>query len=189
MNQICVHLDRESTTSVRKYRYIAERKFEDLKMLPEERNKIINDLCDNGNNGMKFLRALETREGDDLTCSRFSITAKNLKRKDIKNFLEKLKIQSLFDLDLDDKTTLASMLSKQDTVIKGWRNFADEFGFSREDKDAIENGSKNDHSPSRTLLTKNDTFSVMPLSELKVLSEKCTFEEVSKIIGEIISQQ
>ena len=39
------------------------------------------------------------------------------------------------------------------------------------------------------LLTKNDTFSEMPLTELKELSEKFKFQEVSKIIGEIIKSQ
>ena len=140
MVRICVHLDRESTSSVPKYKFIAEDKFKDLSH--EERNKIVNDLCDNGNNGMEFLKVLETRVRD-LTCSHFSTLAYKLKREDIKRFLEKrLDRPTISDLDLDDKTTLAPMLSTQNTTIKGWRNFADEFGFSREDKHAIENSNK-----------------------------------------------
>ena len=186
LEKICVSLDGKTTSGQRKYKYIAEDKLRNLQC--EEWNRIINDLS-NSNVGMEFLNVLMSRNMD-LTCSGFCTVASNLKRGDIKGFLEGKGEQKLREINLNDKTNLASMLSQHKTgVMKGWRHFADKFGFEKEDKDAIANNSSTNQSPSMTLLTQHDAFTGMPLSELKALCEKYSFTETANMIGNMMVTQ
>ena len=189
LDQICAHLDESTISSKPKFMFIVEKRFEDL--LPDQRNQKIRDLC-TSNHGMKFLDVLSIRE-QNLTRGDFCGKASELKRNDIKVFLEK-KLKSddskLSDLNLEDKVTLASMLSMIRPAVVGWRHFADEYDFSSNDKKEIENvGNSSYNSPSRVLLTKEDVFNTMPLSKLKQLCEHFNFNNTANIIGEIIKKK
>ena len=188
MDEICVLMDMLSTSDHPKYICIAEDAFDDLPA--EQRNKNIEDLCTKEKKGMHFLEALMAKKGV-IKIGEFCKVAVELERKDIQGFLEKKlsKEKTLDDLKLIDKTTLASLLSKEKVAVKNWRHFADKFGFSREEKQAIDNSRNNGHSPSRVLLKQNDKFAVMPLTEFKQRCDKHNFKELSKKIGEIMESQ
>ena len=189
LDQICAHLDESTISSIPKFMFIVEKRFEDL--LPDQRNQKIRDLY-TSNHGMKFLDVLLIRK-QNLTRGDFCGKASGLQRNDIKEFLEK-KLENddskLSDLNLEDEVALASMLSMIRPAVMGWRHFADEYDFSSNDKKEIENvGNSSYNSSSRVLLTKEDVFNTMPLSELKQLCEYFCFNNTANIIGEIIEKK
>ena len=149
----------------------------------------IQALSGEDNKGMEFLDVAMTKV-EDLTCCKFCEAAVDLKRPDIKKFLmKKLKSDGTLDeLKLDDKTTLASMLSKTAPAVKNWRHFADKFNL-KEDKKAIENCNNKGNTPTRDLLRRDDAFTEMSLSELKQRCQKHKFKEVVNVIQKIINSK
>ena len=189
LDRICAYLDESKTSGLPKFMFIVEKRFKDLP--PDQRNQKVQNLYAS-NPGMNFLSALLSRK-EDLTRGHFCGKASELKRNDIKGFLEK-KLEKddskLSDLSLEDKATLASKLSMIRPAVNGWAHFADEYNFSANDKKAIGNVSNSSsHSPSRVLLTKEDGFTTMPLSELKQLCEECGLNSTAIKIGEIMKKK
>lgn len=189
LDGICVLLDSNTVVCVPKYRYIVEAKFKNEGFSSRERNTILNGLCNGGNKGLLFLDHLASYN-EDLTLGEFCKVAVKLKRNDIKNFLKETlskEEEKLCELNFKDKIDLASMLSRKIILVAGWRYFADEFKFSNEVKDAINNVSNSSsHSPSRVLLEQSDLFTVMPLSELNQLCKDNGFTDVTKEIEKIM---
>ena len=189
LNIICCLLDGRFWSKPQ-FMFIVEKRFEDL--LPDQRNQKIRDLYTSSNHGMKFLDVLLIRK-QNLTRGDFCGKASGLQRNDIKEFLEK-KLENddskLSDLNLEDKVALASMLSMIRPAVMGWRHFADEYDFSSNDKKEIEIvGNSIYNSPSRVLLTKEDVFYTMPLSELKKLCKYFCFNNTANLIGKIIEKK